>query len=469
MSAVHGIYGILLKQAVYERRAQGSFWITWVLLAAAVPCFLGGAYMGQQWRDGVLLAIVPLGATAFMWWGMLVRSAVAQNQPSHACLVPHLRRRLMVALAAACCTGVLLVAGLASLKIGHFGHLLAALSLVFPFVLLMQRYSWLSILPSVVVFSALSWLKQPLADATRWLAGYDEWAVTLAALAVIVPLSAWALQVTLPRGGDAHSDWYRKYTSRLAALRSGGVKPASDSRALWALLRWRQRPITAGTPVGNKMMAGLGLSVWTTAAVAPLMVAVGWLIMVPLKWSLGARMPEFGTALIEIMAMSSVLICVQSQTTVLSQRRGEQAVLRLAPGLPSAPALNRVLARVMLRRFMAAWGVSAACVLLIEATAAGQPALSGHGLLLAVLPLPFSFFMLRDYATMPRQRDPQQTGVVLGMVVLMVPAGLRLLLPDVWCGVLALVVAVVSLVLLRWRWRYMMRAPVAFPAGRSAP
>lgn len=101
----------------------------------------------------------------------------------------------------------------------------------------------------------------------------------------------------------------------------------------------------------------------------------------------------------------------------------------------------------------------------------GGRAAGGYGLLLAVVPLPFSLFMLRDYAAMLRQRDPQQAGIVLGMLVLMASAGLRLVVSDFWCGALALGVVAVSLIMLRWRWRWqrMMRAPAAFPACRSAP
>lgn len=467
-------YGTLLMQPVYERRTLGSLWMTWSLLTAALLAFLGvGAWHGH-WRLGAFMAAVLLGATAFMWWGMLVKSAVTQNQPSHACLVPGLRRGLMIMLVAVFCPAVLLVAGLASMEFHHFGYLLAVMALVFPVTLLQQRYALVGILPSVVILSGVTWGKGPIAAAMRWLAGYDELAVTLAALSAIVALGAWALQAALPRGGDAHSDWHRKYTTRQAAMKRGVATAAGLPDAGIAVkpkpwLRWLHRPLSPRDPAGARLMAGLGLSMWTAAASAPLIAACSWVGIALLNAVTGTNNAMFGAGMIEALAMLSVPACMQGMSAALAQRAGEQAVLRLAPGIPAAPALNRVLAAAMLRRFLAVWAGSALCVLLVEALGDARPAVSGYGLLLVVLPLPFSLGVLRDYAAMRRQRDPLRLGVMLGMLAFMAPMAVRLVLPDFWCGMLALALAAISLAALRWRWLRMMRAPVAFPACRLAP
>ena len=467
-------YGALLMQPVYERRTLGSLWMTWSLLAAALLLFLGAGAWHGHWRLGAFMAAVLLGATAFMWWGLLVRSAVAQNQPSHACLVPGLRRGLMTMLVAVFCPGLLLVAGLASMEFHHFGYLLAVMALVFPVTLLQQRYALVGIVPSVVILSGVTWGKGPIAAAMRWLAGYDELAVTAAALLAIVALSAWALQAALPRGGDAHSDWHRKYTTKLAATKRGvamaaGLPDAGIGAKPKSWLRWLHRPLSSRDPAGARLMAGLGLPIWSAAMSAPMIAVSSWVGIALLKAVTGMNNAVVGTGMIEAFAMLAVPSCMQTMTAALAQRAGEQSLLRLAPGIPAAPALNRVLARAMLQRFMAVCAGSAVCVLAIEALAAGRLAVSGYGLLLAVLPLPFSLGVLRDYAAMRRQHNPLQLGVMLGMLAFMAPMALRLVLPDFWCGILALALAAISLAALRWRWQRMMGAPVAFPACRLAP
>jgi hypothetical protein len=465
---------MLLMQPVYERRTLGSLWMTWSLLAAALLALLVVGAWHRHWGLGAVMAAVLLGAAALMWWAMLVKSAVAQNQPSHACLVPGLRRGLRRMLVAVFCPAVLLVAGLASMEFHHFGYLLAIMSLMFPVSLLTARYAVMGFLPSIVIFSGVTWGKGPIAAAARWLAGYDETAVTLAALAVIALLGAWALQEALPAGGDAHSDWHRKYINKLAALKrgvaiSGGPATLADTAKPKPWSRWLHRPLSAGTPTGARLMAGLGLSVWAAAVSAPLIAALSWLVVALLQRIGDMKGPSLGTGMVEAFAMLSVPVCMQMMTAALAQRTGEQALLRLAPGISAAPALNRALARVMLQRFVAVYAGSVLCVLSIEAMATGRPALSGYGLLMVALPLPFSLGVLRDYAAMRRQRDPLQLGIVLGMLAFMAPMELQRVLPDFWCGMLALAIAAISLAALCWRWLRMMRAPVAFPACRLAP
>jgi hypothetical protein len=171
--------------------------------------------------------------------------------------------------------------------------------------------------------------------------------------------------------------------------------------------------------------------------------------------------------MVELLVATAVAAALHALVTAISNRHGEQSLLRLAPAMPAADAVNPMLAGLLLKGFALVWASAALCDLLAAALNAGHWLLDGPTALILVLPLPFFAIVLRDYAAMP-----QRTAPLGGVSLLAVPAvGLVWLLrwqcPSL-CGWVALVVALVSLSLLRRRWQGMLKAPVAFPAGRLA-
>ena len=470
-------YRELLMQALYERRTLGSLWLTWCLLALALTVTLGVGFWLRHWWAGLLMGDVMLGVVAALWWGRMVNVAIMQNLPSHACLVPQLRKRLMRMVAVTFAASVLVIAGIAAAVIGHFGYLLCGLSLMFPFVLLQQRYPLLALLPSVIIFSMLSWLKAPWQALVRLASGYDEAVVSVLLLCVIAELGMWSLRVAFPRGGDAHADWRTRYMQRQLRMK-GDVRAVTQDHGLkrrwpaWANF-WRTMGLRAGrsaaaTP-GENLQYALGISVYGAAASVPVMAVFGWICCVfPVLFSEQLSMAwGFWKYMVELMVTLAVPSALQTMLTAISQRTGEQSLLRLAPGMPAAPALNTLLGRVLAQGFALVWGTSIVCELLVQRLSAGHWVLDGAVALLLVLPLPFLAMVLRDYAAMPIRHTPQ-----IGIPVLTIPVlGLAWLLRWYYpalCGGVALLVLAASVVVLRQRWQGMLKAPVAFPAGRLA-
>jgi hypothetical protein len=473
-------YRELLMQAVYERRTLGSLWVTWCLLALAVMVTIGAGFWLRHWQAGVLMGDVMLGVTAALWWGRMVNVAIMQNLPSHACLVPQLRRRLMRMVALTFVASVLVVTGIAASVIGHFGYLLCGLSLLFPFVLLQQRYPLLALLPSVIIFSMLSWLKAPWQALVRIASGYDEAVVSVLLLCAIVELSVWSLRVAFPRGGDAHADWRVRYVQRQLRMKGDQRGNSFLDRGLvrrWPALRnfWRTLGLRVGqgrsttATAGNNMQYALGISVYGAAVSVPVMALFGWFCCVfPAMFSDQFSMAwSFWKYMVELMVTLAVPSVLQSMVTAISQRTGEQGLLRLAPGMPAAPAINAMLSRVLAQGFALVWGTSMVCELLVQRLSAGHWVLDGAVALLLVLPLPFFAMVLRDFAAMPVRHTPQIGIVFLSLPVLALAWLLRWYYAPL-CGWVALLLVVASVAVLRQRWQDMLRAPVAFPAGRLA-
>lgn len=471
-------YRELMMQAVYERRLLGSLWLTWSLLALALLLALGFGVWLHQWRAGVVIGDMLLGVVGLLWWGNMVRISVQQNMPSHACLVPQLRRRLMRAVACSFVAGVLLVSAIAALAIGHFGYLLCALSMLFPFVLLQQRYSWLSILPSVVILSALSWLKAPWLALVQFASGFDEWVVSVLLLCVIAELGVLAMRAAFPQGGDAHANWRAALVQRQHRQKGeAAVLEARGIAAHWPgwVAAWRTLGVAVKRPGGVPPSAarstqyGLGISLYASALTVPAMALIGWLFavfpgMLSDKLTMGLSVWNY---LVQLMVTMAVPSALHSIVTAISQRTGEQSLMRLAPSMPAAPALNAMLARLMIRGFVLLWGGATLCQLVAARISEGHWVLDGPMALVLVLPLPFLLMVLRNYAAMPPQAAALGGYSLLAMPALGLAWLLNLQYPALSGGV-ALLVLVLSLLVLRWRWLAMVQAPVAFPAGRLA-
>jgi len=471
-------YRELLMQAVYERRTLGNLWFTWCMLALALTVTLGVGIWLRHWWAGVLMGDVMLGVLAAMWWGRMVNVAVMQNLPSHACLVPQLRKRLMRMVVVTFAASVLVVAGIAATVIGHFGYLLCGLSLMFPFALLQQRYPLLALLPSVIIFSMLSWLKAPMQALVRIASGVDEAVVSVLLLCVIAELGVWGLRTAFPRGGDAHADWRIRYVQRQLRIKGdqrgnsfadrGLVRLWPALRNFWRMLGLRPGRSASATP-GQNMQYALGISVYGAAAAVPFMALFGWFCGVfpamfsdQLSLALG-----FWKYMVELMVTLAVPSALQTMTMAVSQRTGEQSLLRLTPGMPAAPAINAVLSRVLAQGFALVWVTSMVCELVVQRLSAGHWVLDGAVALLLVLPLPFFATVLRDFAAMPLRHTPQMGILLLTLPVLGAAWLLRWYYAPA-CGWVALLLLLASVVLLHQRWQNMLKAPVAFPAGRLA-
>jgi hypothetical protein len=146
----------------------------------------------------------------------------------------------------------------------------------------------------------------------------------------------------------------------------------------------------------------------------------------------------------------------------------EQALYRLAPGAPAPGQFNRVLMRTLLIRCLRLWLFGSLGVVAIDVVMLGKFQLQGAAYLLAMLMLPFTALVLRDYASM-RPRSGNWYTVVLPFLIMFVYVMLMAIgrrLPDALLFSLGSVIGLASLIGLRWRWQRMMKRPPVLPAGR---
>jgi hypothetical protein len=153
----------------------------------------------------------------------------------------------------------------------------------------------------------------------------------------------------------------------------------------------------------------------------------------------------------------------------MTDRPAGQPLLRLAPAMPAtAPRFNRLLASTMLRSCLATWAVAASVAFL-------HSALSGadvDGLVatasVCCLALPALVLPLRDHARRARSNAVLQWLLALAIsgacLLLAIPAA-RLAMLPVLPTAAGLAIALTAF--LAWRrYRAMLDAPFAFPAGR---
>jgi hypothetical protein len=166
-------------------------------------------------------------------------------------------------------------------------------------------------------------------------------------------------------------------------------------------------------------------------------------------------------------------VCMATATTFSAGRFAssipnggvEQTLFRLTPAAPSAPELNRALARQLLGIGLGAWALGTALLLAMSAFFAAPAIVLGRELVAMCGVLAMAAWPLRDYASvaLPDYARAAALGVLLpGWAV---ATAVMLGQGALWMAMLALLLAV-SAWSIHAQWRAMLRAPVAFPAGR---
>jgi hypothetical protein len=167
--------------------------------------------------------------------------------------------------------------------------------------------------------------------------------------------------------------------------------------------------------------------------------------------------------------LTGFLLQLAIAPTWMARTQGEQALVRLAPALPVAPAcFNRLLAKGLLLRGLVNWSmVSGAVLLLALVSGVRGEALWWHACLCCMV-LPALAMSLRDHA----RRTASSVLLVLLLFIalgcvgpLAGAIGVGLLGLPFW-PVATLAALALTVVLVQHRWRAMCAAPIAFPAGR---
>ncbi len=484
MSGLHtfGVtgYRMLLLQPVLERRLNGSLWMTWLLLGAAGFSLLAFGLGMDDWRAGMVVAAVMVGALVLMWWLLFVGSAICQNAPAQAWLVPHLHGRLVRASALLWVGGTAVIGLAFGIPLGHVGYALLAGGALLLFVAAMQAYPWLAVLPLAFMVSQRFMPADPVMKALAATVG--EPLLVAGGLVLLAALGAATLRRILPRGGDRHHAWQRRLVERGEAAKSGGVLPGASDPTGTRPSRWRDALYFAGLrrasrPGGHLLRSrnrargllfGLGTASHWGSVVLGQLCAVAF-VTVAGRGMLAVNDPQ-GMAVMfcTTLLVMPILVHVHAVLTAMHRYRAEQALLRLAPAAPDAATFNRQFGAVLLQRFLLVWLAATAGTLAAAAELLPGPLARTTIGATAALALLSGAFLLRDYASLRRMR--LAFGIAVTALVL-AGLGLRVVMASTGQAVPAWLIAALAALaalVLAWRLRTMASRPPAFPAARLA-
>jgi hypothetical protein len=470
----------LLTQVMRDRAASGLIVrLTWFLGVCGLGALVFGWYVGKPALGHMLFIGLAIGS-AYLWCGAVLKSAVQQNQPAYACLVPQLRGRLMTLTAVlyGACTAAAAV--MVAVVVGHPGYALVAGGLFSAYVLFAQRYTLLAFLPSAVILASVSMNNAPLKALMATMEGIGEPVATGVGLIVIILLCGQGLRAAFPQGGDRHWAWRHRYNQRQLALRGKQPEDAgvSSIEQRWQSM-WRagytaalRRDSRGGAAQGRLMMHVLGPGAHEAGYIGFALITTV-LTILAMRYFGGRGDLVVGLLSGSLMQWCVMLACLMYVVGVagnVARYSVEQRLYCLTPGAPTADQVNRVLATTLLRRFLRVWLVSLACVACIDFAILGQWEVRGVTYGLVTLMAPLSVAMLRNYATMPATQN--ELGPVIITVLIVTACMMALILSHVepafpwyWIGS---GIALATALGLCWRWKRMMALPPVIPAGRLA-
>ncbi|MYM90863.1 hypothetical protein GTP91_27275 [Rugamonas sp. FT82W] len=474
---MNGAYPQLLLQVVRDGCSSRMLMrISAMLLALAVAI----PVVAHVFERPEIVAPVLAGSISFLvviWCGSFLNSAVQQNHPAYACLVPRLRRRLIVLTLALYFAACLLIAAVVAVAFGHFGYALAGAAVFFCYMLYAQRYTALALLPSILIVASVSVLNAPLHALWESMRLMGEPALTGIGLAAAAVLGALGVQLVFPRGGDRHWSWHARQAARLRRMRGGAPKPGESTGWSRWIMRLQvgyraalRRDSRGGGTQGGMLLHSFGPAAHEGGYHAYLLLVT--LVVVLLVLSAGADMQVLRQMMRTSLTQASVMVAVVLYAAELrksaTRRAAEQALYLLTPGAPAAAQLNRVLGKQLLTRFLRVWLVAALCVAVLDTVMLGAPRLYGPTFVLCALLLGLSCTLLRNYAATPassNQTAPVVATLLATAVYLIVLSVDRWIpsFPLFWLGA-AIVPA--SLLALRRRWLRLMSLPAVLPAGR---
>ncbi|TFW29646.1 hypothetical protein [Duganella callida] len=412
--------------------------------------------------------------TGYLWASEVLRSAILQHRPVHACLVPGLRGRLMGMVGGLFVLCAVALALTTRLILGHGGgYALLAGMLLSVYILFTQRYYWLVFFPSVLIVVSVSSQNRPLRALMALGDDMGEPLITALGLIVAIVLFALGLQLVFPRGGDQHWRWAQCREARVA--RFAGRRPA-DAPPAPRWVSWFRIPYAAalrrdlrdGASRGRLMMHTLGTAADDSGALLYAVAATAVMVLV------GRYVATLGDARLALMTCSlmqgclllSSLMYATAVAASITRHAAEQRLYMLTPAAPPAAQFNRVLFGTLMQRFLRMWGVLLVAVMLIDLLCLGR--MRGLGFALAMLMLPAGGLLLRRYATMPVQRSEgpailMTLAVVAGTIGATVMSWADPAPPWVGIGAAFGVAAAVGLYL---RWRQLVAMPPVLPAGR---
>jgi hypothetical protein len=445
----------ILMHAVNRGRAGGRIWMGWLLAAFA----LGSAVsVGRAWPLTVGVG-VPLGMLSLRWWIQWFTGIVIQCNPIAMHLAPHMRARARRVTIAVWVAIVIVMTVAIGVPTGYPGHVA-----VFTGLALMEISAMFNVWRIVALIAANWLLFHSGPEVAGW---YADFLKSSAALAIGVLLVVLDGRVALHRMFGRP----RRLPVAIAVRQAQGQDgiPVAIARLLpfvqvLAGEDTRGQPLVAGVLGANQY---IGEKLVLVLLIALCVVMRTW---VALSGNADPHAelfnPRYWVLIGPLMLQQLVAFGVAGR---IAKNISEQALVRLAPNAPASSDFNRVLARYFLRRFAQMWSVLSASTLGALWILGATPGELARALAVCSFTLVLSAVPLADFA---RRRAENRWPTVLLSGILFTSA-LASAIAAVSGGgslaqwAIAAVACIVAAAVLTWyRWRAMVAAPPAYPAGR---
>ena len=435
--------------------------VTWALVLAAAVLSAIVMLVKVSVTAALMTLSYTLSVLAVLHWASFISGAATLNRPDRAHLVPTLNLRVRES--AVLVWVLTMLTFLPAALFARNGLLYLMASSVFVTALGLFRAGH-------AAFGALAFVSFLVCLHTPEYPYWSDTVLTVGCL-LTVPFAAWALGAAFPAGGERHFAMLAPQANAQALDSTEGTLAllrAGESRApLYTMFLRRDLAATQGRRA--LWLHVLGRYSQRFNFVLPFIVfAAAMLALEPILKLFSTR-PDMMGMLIRVgfgmLFFSLYMWCRFSMGMRTTQR--EQALVRLAPAAPQAERMNRVLGEHFLVACLAEWwAVSVLAVGLTFWWNVGAPALQVIAAL-SCAALSFTGASLGDHS---RKEGVDLVGQVLQSLLCLVIAIVSMFWtqnPAVWWSLVSLILAI-ALGVIGMRWRDMMAAPVAFPAGRFA-
>lgn len=490
--------GLLLRAPWQWLRNDKTYWALRLYLALMITLLGGPAVAALLWLPPrqQTIALALLGSLALLClWGLHFAALLRLDHPHTARLVPGHSQALRATalglwlmLTALCGLAAGVVNALSATQWGITWQMalvvMTCAGAALLYVAAALRWWWLS---SLLWLWPVSAALPPIRAAQRNLpeAALQHWqsqpwlATALALLAMGI-----ALTTLFGHGNAAHLRAYasRERMRQIIAAGTVGQKPTLAAYGLWG--EWLGAPwqrladawlfrviahadVQRGSVMARAEVVLHGAQHWVRqlGILVPVLLvglAIFWMIAL-LSGVDTDRIFEHGHVGMSIGLVSMTLGPMMSLPGALWVTRREQALLMLLPGMPRGATLNRALGWRQFRHYLSLW------VLTLPAFAG--LAWAGNAPQLLAFPacsLPVAAWLWRDVARIGPASTatslwPYLAGLTLGMASMLLLRSQS----GAWLPWLA-TMAVLSAVLLTWRWHRLSGLPQALPAGRLA-
>jgi hypothetical protein len=446
----------ILMQPLLARRAEGSLWLSWMLLVLALA-FAAGS-MAVASKKATLLCIVCLGLSLgmllVMWWGYLFNSILTQSSPAALQLAPHMRKRTRRVMVTAWAVVTLAMTLAVGMPLGYPGHVAVITGLVLLEMTVMASTRRLAIVATLLWLTWFADFRLP-----AWLTAF--WASD-AAVAVGVLLLVLDGRAALRRMfGTPYG---------LKAWKQSQLAPSPATLQVVRLLSEMRIDGPRRQPQFTRVLGPAAFGGTRTLLAVLVVVCVAIRVLIEAQGTGSAHERLYMTrALVLIAVLFVQAMMTFSEASRCYKRRTEQALVRLSPAAPVAGDINRSLASYLLGSFVTMWGLSsvvALAMLWVLGATAGEvlraAAVCGVSLVLAGA-------LLRDYArgVVTDHLQPLLFAVGAAAALLLAPTAVRGKFSGQAWAWFALAGMTATVLFIWRRWRRMVQAAPAFPAARK--